>query len=270
MISTVKNTSTAQYPSFKGVVKVGQVFVNGVQDNSVATIKIATQRLKDLLMKQDGIITENSVSQYFRQLFKFFDNDYKIPQNKVTFDTRNFFYKLRIGNMFYFISGEDAAEIAKKGITVGKKSALESISARARNMGVEDSARKDYRVAVQNILKKFNSSDKPTVQIYTFKDSRGTLRLSGVNMGNTKYQIQDITFLSPYKKAGDKLPKNKKIPPKPPTTNESSISKVSEMSGKQPHPILILPVKNTVNPNLYELSQKSWPKPKPVQLELGL
>ena len=109
MISAVKNTPNTQYPSFKGIVKVGQVFVNGVQDNSRDSIKIAAKRLKDLLMKKEGIVTENQVSHTFRELFKYFDYEYIIPENKVVGSTRHFFDKLRIGNTFYLISGEDAA-----------------------------------------------------------------------------------------------------------------------------------------------------------------
>ncbi len=195
MISPVNINTNQNQPSFRGIVKVGRVFLNNGVTTDFKAVDTAVKRLKAGLMRQADTETNYETMRVFRYFYKLFDPDYCPPPHKMTGDTRAIMSKVRAkgSSQSFIVSGEEAKDVANSGVDIGRKRALETNYPKKENIGSEERARNGYREGKSEIECKFYSSKThPQITIYTQTDKNGVIRLKSAKIENDFYSSPKI------------------------------------------------------------------------------
>ena len=156
-------------PSFKGIVKVAGVYLDGkevpigtdyyadkeTKKNNKALVDKATKDIKAVLMKKADKPPTWENFDIFRRIYHFFDREYKVRTTPPNNDGRDIFSKIRTldGDVF-LTSGLDAATVAGSGRNIGSKRRLEHDYPEG-NDGVEEIARSNYGYDLNSIAQKY-------------------------------------------------------------------------------------------------------------------
>ena len=199
-------------PSFKGIVKVSRIMVDGRPSYYYKDFDSCGLQLKNILLKRTDTKTTTQKLEEFRQTYKNYDPDYTPPEFKVDGNTASIMAKVRTGKNTFIVSGADAKYIDDAGFNIGRKHNLERCSEEGENVGVEDAAREAYIAAKEELPGKFLSKERaylghPQVILYAERNSKGKPILKGAMLKNDFDQTQIFSF-KPEKKTVEKADKH--------------------------------------------------------------
>ena len=203
MISGVNGVGYSN-PSFKGIVKVSRVMVDGRPSYYYKDFDSCGLQLKNILLKRSDTTTTAQRKEEFRQAYRNFDPDYTPPEFRVDGDTASMMAKVRTGKNTFIVSAGDASYIADAGANIGAKHNLELNSYGYNNIGAEDAARDAYIEAKEELPGKFLSRERlalghPQVVLYAERNAKGKPILKGAMIKNDFEQTPYFSFV-PQKK----------------------------------------------------------------------
>lgn len=192
-------------PSFKGIVKVSRIMVDGKPTYDYKDFDSCGLQLKNILLKRTDKPSTTEKLEDFRKTYSLFDLDYAPPYFKVDGNTASIMAKVRTGKNTFIVSGQDAEYIDNAGYNIGRKHNLERTSEYGKNVGVEDAAREAYIEAKEELPIKFLSPERaklghPQVILYAERNSKGKAVLKGAMLKNDFEQTPYFSFV-PQKKA---------------------------------------------------------------------
>ena len=209
-------------PSFKGIVKVSRIMVDGRPTYDYKDFDSCGLQLKNILLKRTDKPSTTEKLEAFRKTYSLYDLDYTPPYFKVDGNTASIMAKVRTGRNTFIVSGQDAEYIDNAGYNIGCKHNLERVSENGKNVGAEDAAREAYIAAKEELSSKFISPERaklghPQVILYAERNSKGKAVLKGAMLKNDFEQTPYFSFVPQKrveKSSEEKIVQNVKEQPK--------------------------------------------------------